>query len=235
MAHVWDLQGKDLEKFERVLKRFASTDYPKVNGAALNTIAYEVMGKSHQIAKQRFMMRNKFTVKSIQFQKVRGFNPGSQFSSVGSTMDYMEDQEFGKNKTKTGKKGVAIPTTTASNESFSTRPRRKLVTRSRRRTNINLMKSTVRTKSRKQHIIGIIREKRSGRRFAYLPIQNAPGIYMITGKGKRAKIFLIYDLSRSSVTIKKAPWLLPAVNYIRPRMPLIYVRTAEKILKKSFL
>lgn len=236
MASVWGLEGKNLDRFAKKLKLFGAQDFPVINGMALNRTAFETRKEAVRIAKMRFTFRNKFTIKSIQFEKVRGLNPRSQESVVGSTMDYMADQEFGTIIKKTGKKGVAIPTTTASNEPFSARPRRKKVVKSKRRSSIRLSKSSVKAKNRKQHVMSVIRavsEKGSGR-FVYLPIQKAPGIYRITGKRKRAKIKMIYDLSRKSITISKKQWLNPAVGNIIPKMPVFWKEAFEKRMKKSF-
>ncbi len=233
---VFGLEDKELLKFAKKIKLFGAKDFPVINGMALNQAAFETRKESVRIAEMRFTMRNKWTVKSIQFEKVRGLDPRSQFSVVGSIMDYMEQQEFGHVIKKTGSKGVAIPTTTASAEPFSARPRRKQVVRSRRRTAIKLSKASIRAKNRKQYIFLSIRAaaaKGSGR-FIYLPIQNSKGIYRVTGKGKRANIKMIYDLSRPVVTLEKKPWFNPAINNIIPRMPVFYKKAFEKRVKKAF-
>ncbi len=240
MASTWKMDGRQLLKLGRAIKDFSEKQYPIVNGMALNRTAFETRTEYVRIVKGRFTLRNKGTVKSIQFRKARGFNPNTQESSVGSTAQYMADQEFGAIKKATGTKGVAIPTTSASNESLSARPRKKVVSRPRRRSSIRLTKSTVKARSRKQHIFLTIRaaaEKGSGT-FVYLPILgkkgDAKGIYRITGKGKKAKIRLIYSLSKKTLPIKKAPTLLPAVNNIIPKMPGFWKEAAEKRMKKTF-
>ncbi|MCK5615448.1 hypothetical protein KAR91_77005, partial [Candidatus Pacearchaeota archaeon] len=154
----------------------------------------------------------------------------------GSTMDYMAAQEFGDVKKSKGKKGIGIPTSTASNESISAKPRKKVISRPRRRGSIRLTKSSIKARNRKQHVFLTIRAaaaKKSGA-FVYLPIQNAKGIYRVTGKGKKAKIKMIYSLSKKSIPIEKRPSLFPAVGNIIPKMPQFYKEAAEKRLKKSF-
>ena len=235
-TQLWGMNGIPLLKLEKALKDFAGKQYPIINGMALNRTAFETQQEYRKIVERRFTLRNKQTIRSIQFNKVVGLNPNTQESSVGSTMDYMADQEFGSTKKSSGKKGIAIPTSTASNESFSAKPRKKVVSRPRRRGSIRLTKSKIRAKSRKQHVVATIRAvsaKGSGN-FAYLPIQNAKGIYRITGKGKKAKIKMIYSLSKKTMAIKKQPSLLPAVNNIIPKMPGFWVDATEKRMKKSF-
>lgn len=235
-AQIWDLKGKKLKKFESALRAFGGKDYPIINGMALNQTAFETSQEYKSNARRQFTLRNKFTERSIQFDKARGFNPRNQFSVVGSTMNYMEEQEFGITKTATGKRGVAIPTTTASGEPRGSRPRRKVVPRSRHRSNIKFTKSKIKARTRKQHIVATIRATaaRGSGKFIYLPIQRAPGIYRVTGKGRRAKIKLIYDLSRRSINIERRPTLNPAVQRIGPRIPSFYKKAFERRMKKSF-
>ena len=236
MATTWGLEGKQLLKFGQAIEDFAEKQYPIVNGMALNRAAFETQQEYRKIVQRRFTLRNKATIKSIQFNKVQGLNPKTQESSVGSTMEYMAAQEFGDIKTTKGKKGIAIPTATASGEPFSAKPRKKPVTRSKRRGSIRLTKTSVKARSRKQHVVATIRavaERGSGN-FAYLPIQGAKGIYRITGKGVKAAIKMIYSLEKKTIPIKKAPSLTPAVNNIIPKMPRFYIEAAEKRLKKAF-
>jgi len=235
-GQLWGMDGRDLLKLDKALRNFSDTQYPIVNGMALNRAAFETRQEYIKIAQRRFTMRNKQTVRSIQFEKVQGLNPATQESVVGSTMKYMEKQEFGGVKKSKGRKGVAIPTTSASNEAFGSRPRKRTVAKAKRRGNIRLTRISSKSYNRKHHIVNTIRgvaAKGSGA-YAYLPIQNAKGIYRITGKGKRAKIRMIYSLEKRSIPIKKLPTLLPAVNNIAPRIPGYYVDAAEKRLKKSF-
>lgn len=235
-AQTWGMQGKTLLKLGKAIEDFAEKQYPIVNGIALNRAAFETQKEYRKIVERRFTLRNKGTIKSIQFNKVQGLNPKTQESSVGSTMEYMAKQEFGDTKKSKGKKGIAIPTTTASSESLSAKPRKKTVSRPRRRGSIRLTKASVKSFNRKHHIIATIRAvaaKGSGN-FAYLPIQGAKGIYRIIGKGIKAKIKMIYSLSKKTIPIKKQPSLTPAINNIIPKMPRFYIEAAEKRMKKSF-
>ena len=150
----------------------------------------------------------------------------------------MASQEFGGVRTSRGKKGYALPTTTASFESRAARPRLKMARGKRKRSSIRLTKVSVKSFNRKHHIVNTVRAvaaKGGGNKFAYLPIQGkGKGIYRITGKGKKAKIDMIYALNAKSVTIKKEPTLTPAVNTIIPQMPGFYKEAAEKRMKKVF-
>lgn len=237
MANAWKMEGKELLRFGKAIEDFGEKQFPIINGMALNRTAFETRKEYVKNVEKKFTLRNKGTVRSIQFVKAKGFNPKTQESVVGSTMPYMAEQEFGGVRTSKGKKGYSLPTTTASNESRGARPRQKQVTRSRRRSSIRLTKVSVKSHNRKQHIVNTIRavSARGSGKFVYLPISGkGKGIYRITGKGKRAKIDMIYALNAKSVPIKKQPTLTPAVNTIIPQMPGFYKEAAEKRMKKTF-
>ena len=142
-----------------------------------------------------------------------------------------------KTKTKKGKKGVGIPTTTASNESLGARPRTKVVPRAKRRGSIRLFRTGIKAKTRVQHVVATVKAAagKRGNTFVYLPKlgKMTAGIYRIAGSKKTPKIRLIYDLSRTSVRIPKTPGLRVAVNRIEKRMPQFYKEAFEKRLKKS--
>lgn len=235
MSSKWGIQVKELKRFQKDLKTFSEKEFAIINGMALNQTAFEVAKKYKQITKRRMTLRNKFTLGSIRFQKVKGFK--NQFSEAGSIAPYMEDQEFGHTKTKKGKKGIGLPTTTASNESLGARPRKRVVPRSKRRGSIRLVRNKVRAKSRRQHVVATIKAAagQRGNTFVYLPTLGTmtQGIYRIAGSKKKPKIRLIYDLSRTSIKIPRSPGLVPAVDNVRRKMPLFYQKAFRMRLKKT--
>lgn len=235
-ASTWGLEGKQLLQFGKAIEDFAEKQYPIINGFSLNRAAAETREEYANIVKRRFTLRTKGTIQSIQFRKVKGFNPKTQESSVGSTVDYMAAQEFGDISSSKGKYGKSIPSSFASDESQGAKPRAKKVQPAKRMSRIRLTKSKVRGFNRKHHSMLVIRaaaEKGSGN-FVFLPLQGAKGIYRVTGKGKHAKIKMVYSLSKKIMEIKKKPSLTPAVNNIIPKMPRFYIEAAEKRLNKAF-
>ena len=233
MATKWEMEVKKLNKFHRALNDFSKKEFAVINGMALNQTAFETQLKAKQIVERRFILRTKFTLGSIRFQKVKGF--ANQFSEAGSIAPYMEDQEFGKTKTKTGKRGVDIPTRAASGESRGSSPRKRVMRRPLQRGRIRLFKRRIKAKTRRQFIFLTVRQaaQASGRQFVFLPLQRAPGIYMISGGKKNPKVNLIHDLSKTSVRISKTKWLEPAVNNVRRKMPQFYERAFRLRLKKN--
>jgi len=151
-------------------------------------------------------------------------------------MDYMEDQEFGTTKGKKGKKGVSIPTTVSSGEGEGARVRRRVVRRPLRMKRIKLLRTGVKSRSKMQFIVATIKAaaKMGGRnRFIYLPFNNHPGIYQVTGGRKKPKIKLIYDLSRKSIIIAPNPWLSPASDRAARGIPKFYEKSTFFHLKKA--
>jgi len=215
----WGFEANELKELQKDLKQFGEREFAVINGMALNKTAFETMLEYKKITKRNFTLRNKFTISSIRFQKVKGFQ--NQFSETGSIAPFMEDQEFGHTKTKKGKKGVGIPTTTASNESIGARPRQKVVPRPKRKGSIRLFRSRIKSKTRVQHVVATVKAAagKRGNTFVYLPRlgKMTQGIYRIAGSKKNPKIRLIYDLSRTSVRIPKSPGLRISVNRIEKK------------------
>jgi hypothetical protein len=233
-----DIDTKNIKRLQKDLKLFARKLYPRIQGATLNKAAFETREKYQRGARRKFTLRNKFTERSIQVDKVRGFNPRAQEATVGSTADYMLDQEFGKTLTKTGKKGVDIPTSVASGEGESARPRRKVVRRANRRGSIKLQRQRIKARSKNQYIVASIKmaAKRGGRnKFLYLPFDRHPGIYKVTGGKKRSRIQLIHDFSKQSVVIQPRRPLKQAVDAVTPKVPGFFIKQARFQLKRAGL
>jgi hypothetical protein len=235
MSLDWGLKGKELRALQRDLKSFGKKEFAVINGMALNRTAFEARVEYVKTVKRIFTLRNRWTERSIRFQKVRGFT--NQFSEVGSIMNYMEDQEFGKTKTATGRKGVAIPSNAAANVARGTRPRPRRVLPSRQRNKIRLHKASIKSKNRRQHVVATVQAaiQAKGRQFVYLPRlgKMTEGIYLISGGKKRPKIDLMYDLSRKSVKINASRPLNTTVDRIRPQMPIFYRQAFERRVAKK--
>lgn len=232
-----DIDTRNIDKLQRKLKSFGGKVYPKIQGATLNNAAFETRGKYVKAARRKMTLRNKFTERSIQFDKVRGLNPRNQMSVVGSTAEYMKDQEFGATIRKSGKKGVDIPTSSASGEGMS-RTRRKVVRRANRRGSITLARKRIKARSKQQYIVASIKAAAAsgGRnKFLYLPFDRHPGIYKVVGGKRRPRIVLIHDFSRPSVVIRARHPLKQSVNAVIPKMPRFFIKQAEFHLQRMGL
>ncbi len=104
------VDDKEIKRFERDLKTFASRAYPFATKATINTAAFETQKVARKRIRRIMTLRNKFTRQSIQVEQARGLNVNTQAAVVGSTQDYMETQEFGGTVRRRGKEGVPIKT-----------------------------------------------------------------------------------------------------------------------------
>ena len=113
---------------------------------------------------------------------------------VGSVVDYMRVQEIGGVvRSKTGKH-VAIPYPYASNE--TSYPRRFPVKATNRFNRVRLPNSRFFIRNHK--------------------------LMRVEGQKKNRRVRAVYDLSRTSVFIKKRPWLEPAVASFRRKLPQFF-------------
>jgi hypothetical protein len=232
-----DIDTRNIDKLQRQLKTFGKKTYPKIQGATLNKAAFETRGKYVKAVRRKMILRNKWTERSIRFDKVKGFNPRNQMSVVGSVADYMEAQEFGATIRKSGKKGVDIPTSSASGEGMS-QPRRKVVRRANRRRSITLARRRIRAKTKQQYIVASIKAAAAsgGRnKFVYLPFDRHPGIYKVVGGKRRPRIVLIHDFSRPSVVIQPRRPLKQSVDAVAPRIPRMFIKQASFHLERAGL
>ena len=212
-----------IKQFESDLKTFASRAYPFATKNTLNGAAFDARKRYVSNAKDSMTLRTKFTERSMRVEPVRGLNVSRQRSVVGSIAPYMDEQEFGGIKRKTGKTGVPIATSVASGEGEGVRPRRRLVPRSRKLSNIALRNKGIKALSKKQkNFLKVKETAKSGRKFVFLDVRRHPGIYRVTGGVRRPQVKLVWDMSKESVVIPRNPMLAPAVRETERIMPELY-------------
>lgn len=228
---------KDVSEVGRLLKLFAGTDWPRLNGRALNRTAFGAMQESRKQVRKRFILRNRFTERSITFQKVRGFDPRTQQSVVGSSMEGLRLQEFSGHKTTKGGGPVAIPEPDAR----ISRSKLKLVKRAKYLSQLKLVKGTGKKKFRSKSaklVAGMIIAKQ--RKIALKLRDNIYEVKSLSfrGKGKnkkvRAKLRRLYHVGKKRIFIPKKPWLNPALDIMLKKIGRIYISEAEKVLKTRF-
>ena len=199
------------------------------------------MREAKKIIRKTMVTRNKFTVQSIQVEPAKTLNVRNQMSIIGSTADYMEDQEFGAIKTKGGKKGVPIATSYSSGEGQQAQPRRRLPKLQNQLANIQLKRKRRKASTRKQQLIFSVQDAvDTGRKFTYLDLGRRQGIFRVVGGKKNtkrgwpqgAKLKMVWDLTRQSVVIPRKPWLSPAVDIAVKTVPETYKKALEFQLKR---
>lgn len=224
---------QQLKELERDLKTFARRAYPFATKSTINGAAFTTQKVARRDINVKMITRNKFTEQSVRVEQTRTLNVNSQAAVVGSIADYMADQEFGGFTQKTGKEGVAIPTSFSAGQGKQ-QPRTKLPRKANQLANIRLKQSKKRRpKNRRQAVVFAIQDAvNTSNRYIYLELSNnTKGIFKVTG-GRRgikrgtggARIKMVYDLSRMVTPIPRNPWLKPAVDHVQQQMPAIYFK-----------
>jgi hypothetical protein len=233
---MFKIDDSDIKKLEADIKTFASRSLPFATKKTLNDAAFAAMKMSRADIKSNMVTRNSFTVSSVRVNQARTLNIGRQAATVGSTADYMEDQEFGATKQKKGKEGVNIPTSYSAGQGEGAGVRTRLPRKANKMAMINLGNKRIRAQSRKQqNLIAIQQAATTGRKFVFLELQRSKGIFKVVGGKRRPKIKMVHDLSRNSVIIPKNPWLKPAFDDAARMVPAFYADALRFQAKRNGL
>lgn len=220
---MFGVDTKSIKQMERDLKTFASKAYPFATRKTVNDAAFQAQRIARTDVKDNMTNRNRFTVQSIQVEQTRTLRVSRQASVIGSTADYMEDQEFGAVKSKTGKEGVQIATSYSAGQGENAQPRTRLPRKPNRMASISLQKRRKKGGSRKQqNFIAIRQAAATGRKFVFLDLGRRKGIFRVTGGKRRPKIKMVHDMTKQSVVIPKNPWLKPAFDEAASMLPAFY-------------
>lgn len=210
------IDDKEIRKFERELKAFAHRAYPFATKNTLNKTAFHAQKLIRRDLAVKMVLRNKFTIQSIRVEQTKTLNLRNQASVVGSTADYMEDQEFGVTKQKKGIEGVPIATGYAAGQQGH-QPRTRLPRKPNKLRNIRLRNK------RRQNNIQIIHDAAiSNNKFIFLNLGRTKGIFKVIGGKRKPRIKMIWSLTQQSIVIPRNPWLKPAVDTAAISIPKFY-------------
>jgi len=241
---MFSIKMDDIRKLESELVIFNARALPFATKATLNNAAFGAQKTARSELHGRFILRNRYTERSIQVDQARTLNIDRQKAVIGSTASYMEDQEFGGTKSAKGKQGVPIPTTFSAGENEGSRKRTRLPQAHNMLKAIQLASRGVgSTKNKRQRLLRKVQiAVQSGSRVIYANLSGGRkrGIYRIvggvySGRGwpKGARIKLLYDLSKRSVSIPKSPWLSPAFKKEILNIPAYYKKNLEFQIKRN--
>lgn len=230
------VDNRDIRELERDLKTFANRAYPYATRQTLNDTAFQAQRIAREDVRNDMVLRNRFTVQSIQVDQARTLAVSRQAATVGSIADYMEDQEFGATKAKKGSEGVAIATSYSAGQGQDAQPRTRLPRKPNKLANIQLQNKRRRGSSRKQrNLIAIKDAAASGNKFVFLDLGRRKGIFRVTGGKRNPKIRMVHDLSNQSVVIPKNPWLKPAFDESLRMLPAFYADALRFQLRRNGL
>ena len=232
MAGAFSVDLKDAKRLERDLKNFAHRAVPFATKNTLNSAAFTAQKLAREDVRQDLVLRNRFTIQSIQVEQTRTLDIRRQAAVVGSTADYMEDQEFGSIKTKAGKKGVSISTGYSAGQEGQ-QPRTRLPRKVNQLASIQLKHRRRKGANRRQrNLIAVKDAAASGNKFVYLDLGRRKGIFRVLGGKRNPRVKMVHDLSNTSVRIPSNPWLSPAIDKTEPLMPGIHRKSLEFQLRR---
>lgn len=233
---MFGIDDRNIKKLEQDLKTFAENAFPFATRKTLNDAAFQAQRIARSDVQKNMVMRNRFTVQSIQVDPSKTLNMRRQSATVGSTAAYMEDQEFGGTKVKGGSKGVSITTSYAAGQGENSQPRTRLARKPNKLANIQLQRRRKKGKNRKQqNLIAIKQAAQSGRKYVFLELNRSKGIFKVVGGRRRPKIKMVHDMSRKYVVIPKNPWLKPAFDETTRMVPAFYADALRFQLRRRGL
>jgi len=215
-----------VKQLESDLKAFSKRALPFATKSTVNTLAFNTMKESKELIKNKMVLKNKFTERSIRVNPTKTLKVDKQEAIIGSIADYMEVQEFGGIKTKDGSKGVAIATGYSAGQENQKRTR--LPRKHNKIENIQLRRKSSKAKSRKQrNFIAIQDAAKSNRKYVYLDLGKTKGIFKVVGGKRKPRIKMVYSLSKQVVRIPKSPWLLPSTMKVSQTSNEVYAKALQ--------
>ncbi len=222
-----------LKELVRDLRTAREKALPYAIRNAVNTAAFEARKVWQGEIRRTFTNRNQFTERSIQVEKARGLDPRRMRSFVGSTADYMDEQESGavirgkgKHKPIPGPVAAGLPPGVK---------RTKLVRAPNKLSAIKVARA--RGSSVKQRwAIAISQARREGRKFVLLERpRGGKGLFRLGGGRKKSTVRLLWDLSRSSVRVRPEPTLERSLKAVEPKLGHMYEAALVEQMQRAKL
>lgn len=238
-----DIDSKEIENLEKVLKVFSKVAAPIAFQQALNETATKTRIRAQDNIRDNFTTRNKWSERSVFYSRATGLNVDKMQAEVGSGQEYMAQQETGFTRTSIGKHGVMIPTPAAGGETGNRDRTRAILRRNQRRV-IKLHKSNKRYADPMQRNAQEIQESvKAGVRFWYGSlgyVNKASGMWQIRGSvRKNGKGWLrgltmrrIYTASERSIVTPKTEWLQPAGEKTLKNFDEYYFKALQRQLER---
>jgi hypothetical protein len=218
---MFELDLEDWKELENRLALVKNRAIPFATKAMVNDAAFDARKEAISIVEDRMVLKNAWTKKSIRVQKETTLNIARQASKIGSTEEYMADQEFGTTKRGRGRHGVSIPTGYAAGQEGQ-RPRTRLAQKANRIQNIKLRRNRRGSSRKIRNMIAVKQAAARGNKYVFLDTGRKKMIAKVLGGKKRPKVKMVQDLSHKIVVIRPNPWLGTAVARVIPRMPGFY-------------
>lgn len=217
-----------IQKMTRDLATYRTKALPYAAKTYLNTAAFEARRIWQDEVKKAFTLRNQYTTRSILAVKANAsLSIDHMVSRVGSTADFMGDQEEGALVHGRGAH-KNIPAPTAAGQPVGAK-RTKLVMRGRRLGAIHASRAGRATGPRQRIAIALAIAVRQHNKYVLLPRHNGgQGLFLLSGgqrrwMGKRfavrkMKLRLLWDISRHAVRVPGSHTMQHMVKRIEPKL-----------------
>lgn len=240
-----ELDTKELKKAQHRLERKAKDGVAWAIRRTLDEMAFQGRREYVRAAKKQMTLRNANTVRSIQFTKVKTMVIEHMESRYGSVENYMDLQERGGVERAKGKEGVAIPTNVAATGSESSAKRLKDVRANMRVSRVQLRNKRIKGRSQgvrnKRKVVDAVK---SGKRYIYMDLGRRKGIFRVKGGSKArklhpshgvigARVQMIHDLTRKSVSIPKNPMMARTHTTMRRRFDALASKNLTQQLRRA--
>ena len=240
---------REMKRLTAVLEDMSKRALPHAVRNSLNSSAFTGRRQWQAEITHSFVLRNKYTARSVRVVKAKGVRLSRMEARLGSVAPYMDRQEKG-GTIRSKSKYKPIPTSAAAGQRGAV-PRTKTVRRVNYMSKISL--ATVRGRSRKQRNAIAIDKARRGTKYALLEKEDGgQAIVKVTGKARKRRksrrkrtrskakgskgnrsIRMIYDLSQGSVKVGREPTLQRTLNKIHPAMVRHHVDSLKEQIARA--
>lgn len=204
-----EINTDEIERLADQLREFNDVAYPIAVQSATNANAFAARKRAIKEIEYRMITRNNWTTGqgSLVVEKSPRTRKISDIQAVmGTTRDYLADQEFGGSKRNT-----AIPTGDSANQSGRV-PRTRVPVNSRAMRNVRLTGR----RGRGNNVAMVRNAKANNQKFLVLDLSRGRrAVFRVFGTKKRPKIRMIADITKRLRITPKNPWMQPTLDVIR--------------------
>lgn len=212
-----DVNTAQVIKFTDKLDKISRSALPVAVRQTLNNAAFETKRLVPIISSGKFITRNKSFFRSLTIvNKAGGFDINTMSSEIGISnvkdkiASGLEKQEYG-----------------------GTIKSRNLIAMDGARTSGNNAKSIKKINNLSNIKLNKSKKKGTGTGFVMIKKGNKGTVFATKGKGKKNSLTPIYSYSKGrSVPIKRTPFMEPASIRAQERIPFLFIKEAEKQIKK---
>lgn len=217
-----------LSRMFRDLEKFRSKAIPFAMRRTLNDTAFAARKLWAEEIQKTLITRNTYTTRSLHVDRATGRTVMGMRAVLGSKAPYMGDREEASRSDR-----GPVPTTVASGEGRSGKPRRRLVRRPNRISAIALPPKVQQGSRKQRTAVTIAMAARKGHRFIFLELERRKGFFRLSGGKRRPKLDMLWDTSRKSHMVKAHPTLGPALKRVQRLIPSIQRKALLDELRRN--